>query len=114
MGMDAKEAPSQPAKLTLAEIGTWSEAKAREYLEAIRWPTGPACPRCGDTNVMRLNGKSTRAGLLKCRGCRKPFSVMVGTIFERSHVKLRIWVMAFHAICSSKKGLSALQLKRQL
>ncbi len=99
---------------TLLDAGQLTEDQAREYLEQIRWPSGPGCPRCGDTSVYLMQGKSTRPGLYKCRGCRKPFSVTVGTIFERSHIPLRKWILAFHLVCSSKKGVSALQLKRNL
>lgn len=93
-----------------------TEDEARAMLERIRWPHGPACPRCGSQNVYRMNGKATRAGLLRCRDCpgRKMFSVTVGTIMERSHIPLRDWVYGFAAMCASKKGVSALQLKREL
>lgn len=106
--MDAK-------KQTLATLPKTEEA-AREYLERIRWPAGPACPRegCGSMDVTKLRGKSTRPGVYKCKGCRKPFTVSVGTIFEDSHIPLTKWVMAFHLMCSSKKGISALQLQRNL
>ena len=61
--------------------------KAREYLEAVRWPVGPFCPHCGDTeNTCKLTGKSHRPGLHYCRSCRKQFTVTVGTLFERSHI----------------------------
>ena len=50
------------------------ETKAREHLEAIRWPDGPYCPHCGETQrVYRLNGKSHRPGLLHCNGCNEAF-----------------------------------------
>jgi transposase-like protein len=91
-----------------------SEYEARAYLESLRWPNGPICPHCNANNVARLAGKAHRAGLLKCRDCRKQFSVTVGTIFERSHIPLNKWVMAFHIICASKKGISAKQLERML
>lgn len=100
--------------MNLAEISALTEDEARAYLESVRWPGGAACPRCGDTAVTLLQGKSTRPGVYKCRGCRKPFTVTVGTIFERSHISLRHWLMAFHLVCSSKKGISALQLQRNL
>jgi transposase-like protein len=64
--------------------------------------------------VIRLQGKSTRLGTLKCRDCRKPFTVKVGTIMESSHLSYRQWAIAFHMICSSKKGYSAKQLQRNL
>ena len=100
--------------LNFADVCALNEDQARAYLEKVRWPNGAACPRCGDMSVYLMGGKSTRPGLYKCRGCRKPFTVTIGTIFERSHIKLRIWLMAFSLICSSKKGISALQLQRQL
>ena len=61
-----------------------------------------------------MQGKSTRLGVRKCYECRKPFTVKVGTIFEASHVPLRLWLQAIHLICSSKKGISANQLHRIL
>ncbi len=94
--------------------------KAREYLEAKRWPDGPFCPHCGVIgDAVRLTfeegAKShARRGLLNCRACRKQFSVTVGTIFEDSHIPLNKWLMAFHLLCSSKKGMSAHQLHRML
>lgn len=55
-----------------------------------------------------------RAGVYKCGGCRKQFTVTVGTIFEDSHIPLHKWLFATHLMCSSKKGVSALQLQREL
>lgn len=101
---------------SLAQLSKLTEDEAREYLERIRWPNGPVCPHCQSKDATRLQGKSTRPGVYKCKdkGCRKPFTVTVGTIFHRSHVSLRQWLMAFHLVCSSKKGISALQLQRNL
>lgn len=90
------------------------ENKAREHLEAIRWPEGPVCPHCGSQEHYRLNGKAHRAGLLKCKDCREQFSVTVGTVFERSKVPLTKWLMATYLLCSSKKGMSSHQLHRTL
>jgi transposase-like protein len=90
------------------------EDKAREHLEAMRWPNGPWCPHCGSKNVKRLEGKSYTAGALYCRDCRKKFTVAVGTLFERSHIPLHKWVLAFHLMAASKKGMSAHQLHRML
>lgn len=88
---------------------------AREYLEALRWPDGPVCPHCGSIgNATLLKGKSTRPGVHKCKGCRKPFSVTIGTLFERSHIPLSKWLMGFYLMASSKKGISAHQLHRTL
>lgn len=89
--------------------------KAREHLEALRWPDGPYCPHCGDTeNVVRMEGAAHRKGLHNCRSCRKQFSVTVGTLFERSHIPLNKWLLAFHLMAASKKGMSAHQMHRQL
>jgi transposase-like protein len=91
------------------------EDKAREHLEAQRWPNGPFCPHCGETeNITRLQGKSHRPGLFQCNSCLQAFTVMVGSIFERSHIPLRKWVIAFHLMAASKKGVSAHQLHRML
>ncbi len=90
------------------------EDKAREHLEALRWPDGPFCPHCGSTNVHRLEGKSHRPGLFQCNDCAQAFTVTVGGVMERSHIPLRKWVLAFYLLNSSKKGISAHQLHRML
>ena len=93
-----------------------NEEAAFEYVEARLWPNGPVCPHCGATSerIGRLNGKSTRPGLRKCYACRKPFTVRIGTIFESSHLPLRLWLQAIYLLCSSKKGISTRQLQRTL
>ena len=94
-----------------------NEDAARAHLEAIRWPDGPICPHCGVIgNATKLEGESTRPGVYKCkeRACRKPFSVTVGTVFERSHIPLHKWLLATHLLSRSKKGMSAHQLWRML
>ncbi len=89
--------------------------KAREHLEALHWPHGPVCPRCGSLDrITKLAGKSTRPGVYKCNGCAKPFTVTVGTIIEDSKIPLNKWLMAFALYSSSKKGVSAHQLHRSL
>jgi len=89
--------------------------KAREHLERINWPEGPFCPHCGEVeNVKRLEGKSTRAGLIQCNSCHGNFTVTVGTVFERSKVPLNKWMLASYLIAASKKGMSAHQLHRML
>lgn len=88
---------------------------AREHLESLRWANGVVCPHCGVIgNSKKLEGKSTRKGVYKCRDCRKPFSVTVGTLFERSKIPLHKWMQAVYFLSSSKKGFSAHQLHRML
>lgn len=91
------------------------EATAYRFVEARVWPQGPVCPHCGTVErIGKLEGKSTRVGVYKCYGCRKPFTVKVGTIFESSHVALHLWLQAIFLMASSKKGISANQLHRTL
>jgi transposase-like protein len=91
------------------------ENKAREHFESIRWPDGPYCPHCGETErIYRLNGKSHRPGLLYCNACNGSFTVTTGSVMESSHVPLNKWALAFLLMCSSKKGMSAHQLHRTL
>lgn len=91
------------------------ENKARKHLESIRWPNGPVCPHCGSIeNITRLSGESHRPGLLQCNSCREHFTVTVGSVMERSHIPLAKWVLAFHLMAASKKGVSAHQLHRML
>ena len=64
--------------------------------------------------MTKLQGKSTRIGTYKCKDCRKPFTVKVGTIFEDSHIPLRMWLQAIALLAASKKGISSNQLHRML
>jgi len=101
--------------LTLNQVSALSEDKARETLERILWPDGPVCPHCGAVeNLTRLQGKAHRTGVFQCNNCHDQFTVTVNTIFEDSHIPLRKWLMAFALLCSAKKGISALQLQREL
>ncbi|HLI10233.1 MAG TPA: IS1595 family transposase [Alphaproteobacteria bacterium] len=93
------------------------ENAAREHLEALLWKDGRYCPHCGATEGMvKVEGtkKSHRPGLYYCNSCGKQFTVTVGTLFERSHIPLHKWVLAFHLMSASKKGISAHQLHRML
>ncbi len=98
------------------------EDQARELLESIRWADDVCCPRCGSTEVVKVEAnpeKKIRKGLYRCKDCRKnktsnQFTVTVGTIFEDSHIPLSQWLQAITLLCSSKKGMSAHQLHRQL
>jgi transposase-like protein len=105
------------AKSVLSDLRFHNEEAAFAYVEAELWPNGPVCPHCenADTSkIGRLQGKTTRVGLRKCYACRKPFTVRIGTIFEDSHLPLRLWLQAIHLLCSSKKGISTRQLQRIL
>jgi transposase-like protein len=90
------------------------EDKAREHLEGVLWPQGAVCPRCGviGDRITKLQGKSTRPSVYKCKDCRKPFSVTVGTVMERSHIPLHKWIAATYFMMTGKKSMSAKNLQR--
>jgi transposase-like protein len=91
------------------------EAAAYRWVEAQIWPNGPVCPHCGGVDrISLMKGKSTRIGTYKCYQCRKPFTVKVGTVFEASHIHMRVWLQAMVLMCASKKGISTNQLHRSL
>lgn len=108
--------------LTLTEIASRfsDDATARAFIESVRWPDGPVCPHCGVTNnahrIPENTGKKVRPGLYLCREilCGKQFTVTVGTVFESSKVGLATWLIAWHLVCASKKGIAALELQRLL
>lgn len=92
-----------------------NEDAAFAYVERQLWPAGPVCPHCGVVDqATKLQGKTTRKGLWNCRACRKPFTVRMGSVFESSHVPMRVWLQAIYLVCSSKKGISTRQLQRTL
>ncbi len=91
------------------------ETAAREWLEARVWKDGRKCPHCGVLdNSTLMQGKSHRPGLYQCNACREPFSVTVGTLYERSHIPLHKWLAATQLLMSSKKGMAAIQIGRML
>lgn len=114
--------------MNLAELAAVvsDEARAFELVERLRWPNGAICPHCGSADRARKlppqrskpskkhpEGRPVQ-GLWKCYACRKQFTVRVGTIFEDSPIPLGKWLLAIHLMCSSKKGISSNQLKREL
>jgi transposase-like protein len=125
--------PRKKEKGSILEPHFTDEDKAREYLEAMRWPEGTVCPHCGVVGeAYRIERKAktpeqieamekakkrvrkVQKGIWKCAACRKQFTVTVKTIFEDSHIPLHKWLLAIHLMCSSKKGISAHQLMRNL
>ncbi|HTX48683.1 MAG TPA: IS1595 family transposase [Caulobacteraceae bacterium] len=103
------------AKSALSAKFFHDEAAAYAWLEGVVWPDGPVCPHCGGVDRITVVGGTTgRMGLKRCLQCKKQFTVTVGTVFERSHVKLHLWLQAAHLICSSKKGMSSMQISRIL
>lgn len=102
---------------TMANIFA-NENEAREFLEKQRWPNGPACPRCDSKEVYTLKGREgsknpVPRGVYKCAKCRDKFTVRIGTVLEESKVPICKWLMAFHLMTSSKKGVSSHQIARE-
>jgi len=81
-----------------------------EFVAALRWTGGPTCPRCGSKEHSYL---STRR-LWKCKGCKRQFSVKVGTIFEDSPLGLDKWLCSIWLIANSKNGISSHELARAI
>jgi transposase-like protein len=90
------------------------DTAARIALEAIFWPYGPTCPKCGKLDTVAEYGKSMGPGWYWCSECREKFTVRVGTVLERSHIALHKWMLGFRLYTASKKGFSAHQLMRTL
>ena len=84
--------------------------KCRDVLEAIRWPDGPSCPRCGREKCPEL----PKRGVFQCAPCSYQFTVTAGTIMHDTHLPLRTWFLAIYIMTVSKKGVSANQLKKML
>src|SRR4249919_3849679 len=90
--------------------GFGSDRDCVDYLEGLRWPDGFACPECGGGDGWRIRQR----GMWMCAACGRKTSVTAGTIFHRSHTPLLTWFAAAWFVTSSKNGISALELQRQL
>ena len=90
--------------------GFHSDDKCRDVLEQLRWPDGVACLRCGSLHIRNTPSRNQ----YDCGSCGYQFSVTAGTMFHDSHLPLRKWFLAIYLMIESKKGISALQLKRTL
>lgn len=85
---------------------------ARIYFEGQRWPEGPVCPACGERERIWKDAK--RPGFYRCNADLVIFTVRTGTIFERSKVPLHKWLYAMYLLVTSRKGISSLQLAKQI
>ena len=97
-----------------------SDEQCLEYLEQMRWPDGVRCPTCGGDKISRIERqsktKNKRNRVYQCleSTCKQQFSATAGTLFHDSHLPLKKWFMAIALMLNAKKGLSALQLQRDL
>jgi transposase-like protein len=110
-----KPLTTQPS-MTLAQVRERfkTEDDCKAFIKASRWPDGVRCPRCGNEKVAEL---TKRPWHWQCRQCAKNgyrFSVTTGTVFENTKYPLRTWFEVGYLMCQSKKGISALQIHRQI
>jgi transposase-like protein len=87
------------------------DASCWAHLEAVRWPDGPICPKCGSVNDAHLVG---RAHYRRCNACRAKFKVTHGTPFEGTHLPMRTWFMALYLTAAASKSLSSVKLAEHL
>ena len=87
------------------------EDSAVKYLANILWPSGPVCPHCQSQKTAPHKSKKH---FHHCNGCGKQFSIRIGTIFERSHIPLHKWLYAMYLIVTSRKGVSSMQLSKEI
>jgi transposase-like protein len=94
-----------------------SELAAVEFCERQRWGKTPGCVHCGSVAVYKMmdtkRGERNKRFLWRCRDCGKQYTVRIGTVYEESRIELRHWCYAFWRASTSKKGVSALEIKRQ-
>lgn len=107
------------ATLNPIEVVATDEKMSRKLFERLRWGDRPVCPHCNSMTTYKLTPKATskqpvREGVFKCGNCRKQFSVTVGTIFERSHIPLSIWIKAITKLCQSAEGITSYALHKLL
>lgn len=102
-------AEAYPKTLMEMEKQFSSEAACHAYLTTLRWPAGFVCPGCGGTRAGRM-----RRGLWHCRNCERQTSILVGTVFQDTHLPLTVWFRAMWHMTSQKNGVSAIGLQRVL
>jgi transposase-like protein len=83
---------------------------ARRYLESRLWPNGPTCPVCAKGERITTR----KGGYYRCNACQEDFTVRTGTIFERSHIPLHKWIYAMYLLVTARKGISSLQLAKEI
>lgn len=93
-----------------------NELAAVEFLEQLRWDANPCCVKCGSVEVYKMTdaktGERNKRFLWRCRDCKEQYTVRIGTVYEESRLELRHWCYAFWRAATSKKGVSALEIKR--
>lgn len=87
-----------------------TEEECGRWIERVRWPDGPVCPRCGV--IDRASRITTRPGRFTCLDCKRRYSITSGTAMHGAKLPLRTWILAMYLVASSSKGISALKLAK--
>jgi transposase-like protein len=112
---------SKSAMVEEIPLACSDELAAVELLEALRWGKNPTCVHCGSSNVYKMTDGSAAIGetvkrnkryLWRCHDCKKQYTVRIGTVYEETRIDLRHWAYAFWRTSTSKKGVAALEIKR--
>lgn len=101
-----------------------TEADAYKYLEGLRWQGCPECAHCGSADVRLIppangvsrktaNGTMSERRVWKCARCRKQFSVLTNTVMHATKIPVRVWVLVFFEMASSKNGVAAREIERK-
>lgn len=114
--MDKKHSLSKSDIVKSIPLACSDELAAVEFFEKQRWGDTPACIKCGSVDVYKMRdaktGERNKRFLWRCHDCKNQFTVRLGTVYEESRIELRHWCYAFWRACTSKKGVSALEIKR--
>ena len=89
-----------------------TEDDARKYFERLRWGNEPHCTKCGCTG--RITPQIKKPGRHWCGGCRGYFTALTGTPLEYTKIDLRKWIFATYLLMTARKGISSLQLSKEL
>lgn len=88
-----------------------TEHEAIDYFEKLRWGDTPACVRCGATDKLT---KQKKHGIHWCGHCRQYFTAWTNTPIEFGKVKKHKWIYAAYLLMTARKGISSLQLSKEL
>jgi transposase-like protein len=108
---------SKSALVAEIPLACTDELAAVEFFEKQRWGNDPCCVKCGSINVYKMTdaatGERNKRFLWRCHDCKEQYTVRIGTVYEESRLPMRHWAYAFWRACTSKKGVSALEIQRQ-
>jgi transposase-like protein len=114
--MDKKHRLSKSEVIGKVPLICADELAAVEFFEEQRWGNEPGCIHCGSVNVYKMRDRKTgernKRFLWRCLDCSQQYTVRIGTVYEESRIPLRHWCYAFWRAATSKKGVSALEIKR--